>query len=92
MSCQRIETDPREERPVVEASRGARLTVKLCNDLTGWFATLSDDVAEYPGVTVHSEHGFETSAEALRALDLTQVLAHRLGGSPWPGQAAERRP
>ena len=24
-------------------------TIKLCNDLTGWFASLSDDVAEYPG-------------------------------------------
>jgi hypothetical protein len=54
--------------------------VKLCNDLTGWFASLSDDVAEYPGVTVHSEQGFSTSDEALRALDLTQVLAQRLGG------------
>ena len=68
------------------------ITVKLCNDLTGWFATLSDDLAEYPGVTVHSEQAFETSAQALRALDLTQVLAQRLGGSPGLWAGAVRRP
>jgi hypothetical protein len=56
-------------------------TVRLCNDLTGWFASLSDDVAEYPGVTVQSEQGFETHDEAFQALDLTQVLAQRLTGS-----------
>ena len=68
------------------------ITVKLCNDLTGWFATLSDDAAEYPGVTVHSEQAFETSAQALRALDLTQVLAQRLGGNPGSWKGTEGRP
>jgi hypothetical protein len=57
-------------------------TVKLCSDLSGWFASLSDDLADYPGVTVHSEQVFETHDHALRALDLTQVLAQRLADSP----------
>jgi hypothetical protein len=53
-------------------------TIRLCHDLTGWFATQGDDTLGYPGVRVHGEHAFASAHDAMRALDLTQALAQRL--------------
>jgi hypothetical protein len=53
-------------------------TVRLCRDLTGWFATLGDDVVEYPGASVHWETAFESPAHAMSVLDLAETLAQRL--------------
>jgi hypothetical protein len=55
-------------------------TVRLCRDLTGWFASMSDDVPGYPGATVQWESAFECHERAMSVLDLAQDLAMRLVG------------
>ena len=57
-------------------------TVRLCRDLTGWFATMSPDVPKYPGVRVGWAAAFESAEHAMRVLELAQALAHRLGDQP----------
>jgi hypothetical protein len=59
-------------------------TIRLCHDLTGWFATQGDDVLGYPGVCVHCEHALPTAGDAMLALDMTKVLAQRLSGEACP--------
>jgi hypothetical protein len=55
-------------------------TVRLCRDLSGWFATLGDDMSDYPGVSVQWETAFESPDRAMSVLDLAQALALRLVG------------
>jgi len=65
-------------------------TVRLCRDLTGWYATLSDDRPAYPGARVHWAAAFENPNHAMAVLDLAQALAFRLAEErvAWnPGQA-----
>jgi hypothetical protein len=63
-------------------------TVRLCRDLTGWFASMSDDIAGYPGASVQWESAFECPDRAMSVLDMAQDLAQRLVGdaflSWWP--------
>lgn len=49
---------------------GPMHTIRLCRDLTGWFATMSADVPSYPGVRVHWAAAFESQGQAMRVLDL----------------------
>jgi len=61
-------------------------TVRLCRDLTGWFASMSDDISGYPGTNVQWESAFDCPDRAMSVLDLTQDLAQRLAGEmflPW---------
>lgn len=55
-----------------------RYTVRLCQDLGGWFATMSGDLPLYPGVRVHWAAGFENHDPAMAVLESAQALAHRL--------------
>jgi hypothetical protein len=55
-------------------------TVRLCRDLTGWFASMSDDISGYPGTTVQWESAFDCPDRAMSVLDLTEDLAQRLPG------------
>jgi hypothetical protein len=65
-------------------------TVRLCRDLTGWFATLGDDVIGYPGASVHWETAFENPSHPMSVLDLAETLAQRLvDDRSSPGQEAE---
>jgi hypothetical protein len=64
-------------------------TVRLCRDSTGWFATMSDELADYPGVCTHWEEPFQSPDDAMRGLDLAQSLAYRLEGEAlWSPQTA----
>ena len=61
-------------------------SVRLCRDLTGWFATMGGDAPPcYPGVRFHWEADVTTAGDAIRVLDLAQALAKRLRGEarPW---------
>jgi hypothetical protein len=65
-------------------------TVRLCEDLSGWFATMSDDLPHYPGARVHWAAAFEDPDDAMRVLDLAQELAVRMADERvrWtPGRA-----
>ena len=65
-------------------------TVQLCQDLTGWYATMREDPPDYPGASVHWAAAFENPLDAIAVLDLAQALAFRLadGGVAWtPGRA-----
>jgi hypothetical protein len=53
-------------------------TVRICRDVTGWFATMNEDLDGYPGVSTHWEELFATSDEAMQGLDRARALAHRL--------------
>ena len=55
-------------------------TVRICKDLTGWFATIGDDTPGYPGVRVHWEQTFLSPDDAMRILELAEALAHELRG------------
>lgn len=75
---------------------GMPYTVRLCRDLSGWFATLCDDLLGYPGATVQWQMAVESPEQAMSVLDVAQTLAQRLVGEafvswvPEPGPAPTR--
>jgi hypothetical protein len=64
-------------------------TVRLCRDLTGWFASMSDDVAGYPGSSVQWESAFDCPDRAMSVLEVAQDLAQRLVGGVLPAWGRE---
>jgi hypothetical protein len=67
-------------------------TIRICKDLTGWFASMGDDATGYPGVSVHWEQAFRSPEDAMGALDLAQALAQRLRGPTLRFWKPKRRP
>jgi hypothetical protein len=64
-------------------------TVRLCRDLAGWFASMSDDIAGYPGAIVQWESAFDCPDRAMSVLEVAQDLAQRLVGGALPAWGRE---
>jgi hypothetical protein len=67
-------------------------TVRLCRDLTGWFASMSDDVDGYPGASIQWESAFDCPDRAMSVLEVAQDLAQRLVGEAFPAWVRNPEP